>query len=628
MSKKKKRNNIEKQTSVDEVKIDEDKKEEIITEDGNTNKEEIVYEDIKTKKKDKTGFMNFTLVILLLSSLVYLVMNLFYGNGDEAILSLISSGILLLFTSLFVCVGFSIGRRKKSLVTLCSILLIGYFGYNIVTDCFINGGDRVLNFQGMSLTEVMEWSDDKNIELIQDYEYSDMIEEYHIISQDVLVGTLVKDVDTLTVAISEGPSPYKEITIPNMVDWDSDSVLEFIMENHLSNVEVEWIESDQKQDTVIEQNTVGTLLRNEKLKLVFSAGEVIESSEVKVIDFTDMSQIEIIFFLEKNHIKYEFDYDFSSKIKKGYGVRQSVEAGTLINTSDEKIVITLSKGQEVTIAELKGMSISEVTEWIINNKLKLQFKEAYDDETLENYVIGCDYAAGDKVAEGTTITITISKGQLKMQSFDNLNAFRIWASTYSINYQEVYEFNDSVKQGDVISYSHQAGDVIKNNDTIIVTVSNGEKISVPNVIGLSKSDASKKLSSLGLGYNFVYSYSNSVASGYVIKQSMSAGSEVAAGSTVTVTLSKGKQPTSSNSNGSSSSVSCDTSKGSELNIQAGSSGSQTQSMIKQLNPNHKFSFNFVSACPNGDANPGAICSGNLDGVWKNYCDTISITVVQ
>ena len=624
MSKKKKKYNQENNTSVEEVKIDQ--KEEQVTE---KNDEKLVYEEVKKepKKKENTGFMNFTLIILLICSLVYLVMNLFYGYGDEAILSLISSGILLLFTSLFVCIGFSIGRRKKSLVILGSLLLIGYFGYNIVTDCFINGGDRVLNFQNMSLTEVMEWSEERNIELIQDYEYSDMIEEYHIISQDVLAGTLVKDVDTLTVAVSEGPSPYKEITIPNMIGWDSDSVLEFIMENHLSNVEVEWIESDQKQDTVIEQNTVGTLLRNEKLKLVFSAGEVIETSEVKLIDFTGMSEIEIVFYLEKNHIKYEFDYDFSSKIKKGYGIGQSVESGTLINTSEVKVVVTLSKGQEVTIAELKGMSMSEVTEWIISNKLKLQFKEAYDESTKENYVISCDYAAGDKVAEGTVITVTISKGQLKMPEFEDLNAFRIWASTYSINYQEVYEFSETVGQGEVISYSHNAGDVIKNNDTVIVTVSNGKKISVPNVVGLSKAEATSKLKSAGLGYNFVYSYSSSVAEGYVIKQSMSSGSEVAAGTTVTVTLSKGKQPTSS-SGSSGSTTSCDTSKGSELNIQGGSSGSQTKSMITQLNPNHKFSFTFVSACPNGDANPGAICSGNLDGVWKNYCDTIYITVVQ
>ena len=50
-------------------------------------------------------------------------------------------------------------------------------------------------------------------------------------------------------------------------------------------------------------------------------------------------------------------------------------------------------------------------------------------------------------------------------------------------------------------------------------------------------------------------------------------------------------------------------------------------MIAQLNPNHKFSFNIVSSCPNGDKTPGTVCN-QLEGVWKNYCNTISITIVN
>ena len=101
MSKKRKKNN---NTSNEEVKIEE----------NNKVKEEVVYE--KTKKSNN-GFMNISLLILLIGSLIYFIMNLFYGNGDEGILSIVGSFLLLLFTSLFVCIGFTIGKRKKSFWT-------------------------------------------------------------------------------------------------------------------------------------------------------------------------------------------------------------------------------------------------------------------------------------------------------------------------------------------------------------------------------------------------------------------------------------------------------------------------------------------------------------------------------
>ena len=45
---------------------------------------------------------------------------------------------------------------------------------------------------------------------------------------------------------------------------------------------------------------------------------------------------------------------------------------------------------------------------------------------------------------------------------------------------------------------------IKNDDTIIITISQGEKTKVPNVVGKTKEDAIKVLEKAKLKYNFVY----------------------------------------------------------------------------------------------------------------------------
>lgn len=589
-----------------------------------TSKEEV---KIDKNKSNGSGLMNCSLILVLLSSLAYLLMKLFYGAGDEAILSIIGSFLLLIFTSIFVCIGFTIGKRKKLLVILSSVLLIIYFGFNLYTDCFINGGNKVLNFTGMSLTDVIEWSESNKIELIQDYEYSDMIDEYHIISQDVLAGTPVKDVKNLTVAISEGPNPAKEVNVPSMIGWTSDKVLEWINNNHLTNVSVEFIIDEGLKDTVIEQDKVGTLKRNDSIKLVFSAGEAIDEEDVKLIDFSGKSKFETEFYLKQHFIKYRIEYGFSKDVKRGLVFKQSVKAGTKVKVNSDEVVITISKGPEIKIVELRGMSLSEATDWVIKNKLKLEFDDAYDDSIKENHVISCNYKIGDVVEEGTVIKVIISKGKLVMQSFNDINEFRMWAQKYNIKYNEVQEFNSEVPQGGIVKFSHKEGDTIKNGDTVTVTISNGEKITVPNVVGLTKDAATSKLKGAGLGYNFVYSYS-STAKGQAIKQSISAGSGVAKGTTVTVTLSNGPKPQVP-SGGSTPAPTCDTSKGATFWAGVGNTGAQVLSATKGQNPGFNVVATFVKSCPNGATTSGMVCSMNVtEGSWVSYCTTVRMTIVE
>ena len=58
---------------------------------------------------------------------------------------------------------------------------------------------QVENFTGKSLTEVVSWASKNKVTLTQDYEYSDMIPAYHIISQDNVEGSKLKDAKELTV---------------------------------------------------------------------------------------------------------------------------------------------------------------------------------------------------------------------------------------------------------------------------------------------------------------------------------------------------------------------------------------------------------------------------------------------
>ena len=135
-----------------------------------------------------------------------------------------------------------------------------------------------------------------------------------------------------------------------------------------------------------------------------------------------------------------------------------------------------------------------------------------------------------------------------MPKFASMNDFREWADKYGITYEEKHEFSDKVAIGEIIGFSYDEGDTIKNGDSISVTISDGKQVEVPNVVKSSKKDAISKLENAGLTYNISYKYSDSVQKDKVISQSISAGSKVGTGTTVSIIISNGKKPASSSNN--------------------------------------------------------------------------------
>lgn len=658
MSKKKKKNtskkkNIEETNNLEDeiIVVEEDKKEteevveekeveeEIVEEKEEVieeEKEEPVKEKITNKSnvKTKSPFTNLVLVLVIIISLVQFVIVLI--NKDSSISDLINNLIITLFSVLFSIVGITYKRKNKKLLFISGLILLCYFVLNLNNSFnFIKSPISVVpDFSNKSLTEVMQWASKNNILVNQDYEYSDMIPEYKVISQSIDSGKSLSGITEIDISISEGPNPYKEIVVPSMISWDHERVLNYIRENYLENVIVEFVQSAKKADTVIEQSTSGNLKRNDELKLTFSYGEVLEYEDYGVIDFTNMSQFEIEFFMKQHQLKYEIEYVFSSKIKKGYGVAQSVDAGTKVKVNDEVVKISISKGPKIKVPDLTKMDVNEITEWAIKNKLKLNFKDSYDDTVPEGEIIKTDKNKGDILEQGNVITVTLSRGNLKMPNFDTMIEFKEWADKYGIMYEEKHEFSDKVPIGEIIGFSYDVGDTIKNGDSISVTISDGKQVEVPNVVGQSKSSAISKLEGAGLKYNVSTKYHNSVAKNTVISQSISAGSKVGAGTTVSIIVSLGKQPAPAVQPSPSPSTSpvtpptpvCENVTVWIDNSFFSSTPSTTCNNVKAAYPKLKFSCSYVS--DPGLANGLIKNNGSIDGNTFSTCTTVNLQIVS
>ncbi|MBS7020588.1 MAG: PASTA domain-containing protein, partial [Firmicutes bacterium] len=437
-----------------------------------------------------------------------------------------------------------------------------------------------------------------------------------------------------------------EVNIPDMIGWDVDEVVKLIKKNKMKNVIIDYEFHDEiKRDIAFEQNKNGKMKRNDELKLKFSLGREEDLKPIDLKDLTDMEEFDATLWLKRNGIKFEIIREYNEDIKKGNVIRTDPKHGTNIKQSETTVKLYISKGKKIKAPDFTKMSLEEIEEWANKNNMKISYGSEYHTEIKIGNVIRANIKAGDSIDEETEIYIITSKGPLKMISYsdNDIDKIRSFASEYGLQLVVNEEFSNSVSKGSIISVDKKPGQTLSQSETITVVISRGKKKSIPNFVGMTIGNAKKTCSEYGFSCSFNYAYSNKTKD-TVINQNKNAGSEVSEGTSVILTVSNGTRPSgggSSNSSGGGNSNSggggnntpaptptCDKSRGSALNIQAGSSGSQTQSIIRQLNPNHKFGWNLVNACPNGDSTPGTVCTTGLDGVWKNYCDSIYITVVR
>ena len=652
MSKKKKKNtssknkNYESNTFEDEIMVinevkkdEEEVKEEVkIEKKEDNNKERNNSKKIVVKKSPGT---NLLLCLLVIVSLIQFIIILI--SKDSSISDLINNLIITIFTVLFSIVGITYKRNNKKLLLVSGLILLSYFILNINnTFSFVKSPISVVpDFSNRSLTEVMKWASKNNILVNQDYEYSDMIQEYRVISQSVDSGKSVSGIKEIDISISDGPNPYKEIIVPSMIGWDDERVINFVKDNYLENVNVEFVKSSKPVDTVIEQSSSGNLKRNDELKITFSYGEELGYEGYNLMDFTNKSKFEIEFFMKQHQLKYEFEYVFSSKIKRGFGVKQNIEPGVKVNVNDTVVKLSISKGPKIIVPDLSKMSVNEITEWAIKNKLKLDFKDSYDDTVKEGEIIKTDKNEKDVLEQGTVVTVTLSRGNLKMPKFTSMNDFREWADKYGITYEEKHEFNDKVAIGEIIGFSYDEGDTIKNGDSISVTISDGKQVEVPNVVKSSKKDAISKLENAGLTYNISYKYSDSVQKDKVISQSISAGSKVGTGTTVSIIISNGKKPASSSNNNNGGGSSTPKPNPSPVTPPApvcenitvyiqpsfiSNIPETTCNSVKAAYPKLKFSCSYVSNP--GLANGMIANAGSIDEKTFSTCNTVNLQIVR
>ena len=122
-----------------------------------------------------------------------------------------------------------------------------------------------------------------------------------------------------------------------------------------------------------------------------------------------------------------------------------------------------------------------------------------------------------------------------------------WSAGFTTLF-EMYAHSDTVPQGHVIIQEPAGGELVPINSCPEIVISLGPDtgettVEVPDVVGMSESDAASAINSAGLSVGTTsYQYDDTVPDGCVINQDPGAGTEVNPGTEVDLVISMGPEP--------------------------------------------------------------------------------------
>jgi len=201
-----------------------------------------------------------------------------------------------------------------------------------------------------------------------------------------------------------------------------------------------------------------------------------------------------------------------------------------------------------TVPDVTGMTVEQATSAITAAGYEVgEVTETFSSNVDEGLVTDTDPRAGTEASHGTKVNLVVSKGPdyIEVPDLSEMTELEAEAALtkLGLNAQKgESQYSDEVEEGKIVAQSPQPGSKVEKGSTVTYNLSRGkEMVSVPNVVGMTESEAAEALEAKGLtGSVSDYQSSTSVPQGQIISQNPTAGSDIDKGATVTYVVSSGE----------------------------------------------------------------------------------------
>jgi serine/threonine-protein kinase len=212
---------------------------------------------------------------------------------------------------------------------------------------------------------------------------------------------------------------------------------------------------------------------------------------------------------------------------------------------------TAAGGKEVSVPDVTGMTVDVAKTTLVDAGLELgTVTEKANADVPAGQIVSQDPKAGTTLEEGSRVNVVAAVAPEGVEVPDVTGASIAKAKSdltaAGLTWRITQVYDDEVAKDVVIAQSPKEGTRVDEGAEVALTVSLGTQppanVTVPDVEGMTSSDAQQALESAGLIVQTVEVYNATVPDGNVIAQSPAAGSSVAPDTQVLIAVSLGPVP--------------------------------------------------------------------------------------
>ncbi len=235
--------------------------------------------------------------------------------------------------------------------------------------------------------------------------------------------------------------------------------------------------------------------------------------QVTVPDMLSWTKTDAQLWADENQVILRFDEEYSNDVTQGRVMSQSPQEGDSVGSgSFVELVVSLGPNldEKIQLPDIENMTASEVDDWATENQMtrvRVTFEESSTVEKGEviNFTVNDDTVFGDEVNRDTPIYVVYSSGipegePVEIPDFSPMTKEQavLFGEENGIKVVIEEEFSDTVLKGSVIKQSIKAEEFLKSGEEIIITISLGEEILIPDFSKYSREQASVVASQNGI----------------------------------------------------------------------------------------------------------------------------------
>lgn len=199
---------------------------------------------------------------------------------------------------------------------------------------------------------------------------------------------------------------------------------------------------------------------------------------------------------------------------------------------------------KIEVPDLKDMTYEQAKALVVASGLQMQ---EYTGELGENYFVESQIPTAHLSVKKKTV-VSVQMYELKKDVVvpdvvgNDEEQAKNTLTDVGLVFKREYR-NDDVEKGKVISSTPEAGQTVKEGDSITLVISQGkEQVTVPELVGENKKNIEAIMEGSGLEYKIKEVYDDNEKKGIVISQDVKGGTMVDKGTVLVIQVSKGPKP--------------------------------------------------------------------------------------